>query len=101
LVAEYKDPATGEVAIMAVGRLSRQPLDPAEAEFATIVADAYHGQGLGTVILERLIEIGRVEGLQRITAVTLPENLAMKRVFERLGFSFGREDGLTKVVLEL
>ncbi|MDA0246469.1 MAG: GNAT family N-acetyltransferase [Chloroflexi bacterium] len=101
LVAEHKDPATGELAIVAVGRLTRQPLDPSEAEFATIVADAYHGQGLGTVILERLIEIGRVEGLHKITAVTLPENLAMKRVFERLGFAFGREDGLTKVVLEL
>lgn len=100
LVAEQPNPTTAEPEIIAVGRLTRLH-NSNEAEFATIVSDAYHGQGLGTVLLEQLIEIGRLEGLARIVAYTLPENMAMKRVFERLNFAFSREDGLTKVQLVL
>ena len=101
LVVEHKDPETGQVAIVGVGRLTRHPRQRREAEFAAIVSDAYHGQGVGTAILARLIEIGRLEGLTQITAVMLPENLAMKRVFERFGFAFGHADGLTTAVLDL
>ena len=73
--------------ILAVGRLSRTPgTGEAEGEFALLISDRYQRQGLGTELLGRLVQVGRDEGLRRITAEILPENLGMRRVAERLGF---------------
>ena len=57
-----------------------------EGEFAMLIADAYHRQGLGTELLRQLIQIGRDEGLRRIIAFMLRDNVGMRRVAERLGF---------------
>ena len=85
LVADHRDPATGAHEILAVGRLSKLHGRP-EAEFALIVSDRYQHSGLGTELLRRLIQVGRDERLQRITASILPENRAMQRLCEKLGF---------------
>ena len=50
----------GQPLIVAVGRLSKSHAVP-EAEFAILVADAWQGQGLGTELLNRLVQIGRDE----------------------------------------
>jgi len=89
LVAERTDPATGEKHIIAVGRL--QGLGQTEAEFSTVVTDDFQGQGLGTELLKRLIEIGRKEGVKAIVADILAENTAMQNVAEKLGFRIERE----------
>jgi acetyltransferase len=92
LVAERKDPATGQSQIVGVGRL--QGLTAAtEAEFALVVADDFQKCGLGTELLRRLIEIGRAEGVQVITADILAENTGMQKVSEKLGFRLTREIG--------
>ncbi|MCA9982004.1 MAG: GNAT family N-acetyltransferase, partial [Anaerolineales bacterium] len=100
LVAERRNPQTGDPQIIAVGRLTKIP-NSQEAEFATLVSDNYHGQGLGTKMLNRLIEIGHAEQIGQIMAYTLPENRSMKYLFEREGFAFSREDGMIKAVLPL
>ncbi len=100
LVAERAHPETSLPQIIAVGRLTKIPHSD-EAEFATLVSDDYHGQGLGTKMLNRLIEIANVEQIGRIMAYTLPENRSMKHLFEREGFQFSREDGMIKAVLPL
>jgi acetyltransferase len=88
LVVERRDPETGQPEIMAVGRLSRTPgTDEPEAEFALLVNDRYQRLGLGSELLRRLIAIGRDEGLRRITAEILPENVGMQRVAKQHGFS--------------
>ena len=61
-----------------------------DAEFAAVVSDAYHGQGLGTELLRRLIAIARDERLDRVVADVLPDNTEMQRVFKKLGFRFHR-----------
>ncbi len=38
-------------------------------------------------LLSRLIQIGRDEGLRRITAEILPENIGMQRVAKQHGFT--------------
>ena len=68
LVAEAKNPETGDNEILAVGRLSRVH-DKDEAEFALLVRDAFQRRGLGTELLRRLIAIGRDERIDRISAV--------------------------------
>jgi acetyltransferase len=102
LVAVRTDQATGEHAIQAVGRLSKLHGRP-EAEFALIVSDRYQGAGLGTELLRRLIQIGRDEGLLRITASILPENRAMQRLCEKLGFRLRHDDreGVVEAWIEL
>lgn len=89
LVADRPDPATGEHAVLAVGRLSRVH-GRNEAEFSMLVSDPYQHQGLGTELLRLLLEIARNEGMERVTAEVLQENRAMQRVCEKLGFTLRR-----------
>src|SRR2546426_655167 len=75
--------------IVAVGRLVKLPRDPAappESEFAILVGDAFQKRGLGVELLRRLVEIARAEKVRTVSAEILPENRAMQRVCERLGF---------------
>ena len=85
LVADSKNPETGDHEIIAMGRLSRL-YGKDEAEFSLEVRDAFQRQGLGTELLHRLIAIGRHEQLGCISAVVLPENPGMLRICEKLGF---------------
>jgi acetyltransferase len=89
LVAEQSDPDSDQRAIIGVGRLMKMR-GTNHAEFATVVSDAYQGQGLGSELLRRLIAIGRDERLERIVADVLPDNRDMQRVFKQLGFRFRR-----------
>ena len=85
LVAERKDPQTRVSEILAVGRLSKiHGTD--EAEFALLVSDQYQGLGLGTELLQRLVQVGRQEQIQRINATILFDNHPMQHICEKLGF---------------
>jgi acetyltransferase len=76
-----------------VGRLCRAH-GKNEAEFAVIVADSWQGRGVGTQLLRSLVRVGRGENLQRITGVILSDNIEMRRVCERVGFTVsGPQDG--------
>jgi acetyltransferase len=86
LVAELKPAKKDEASkILGVGRLSKLP-EANEGEFAVLVSDAWHGQGLGFELLKRLIEIGRVEKLAKISGQMLAENQAMHHVCRKAGF---------------
>ncbi|TCJ16012.1 GNAT family N-acetyltransferase [Rubrobacter taiwanensis] len=102
LVAERRNPETGEREILGVGRLSKLHGIP-EAEFALIVSDPYQGQGLGTGLLSRLLEVGRREGLRRVIADILPQNRAMQRICKKLGFKLRHdpEEQLVKAEIDL
>jgi acetyltransferase len=89
LVAEHIESTTGEHHILAVGRLVKL-FGTSTAEFALLISDQAQGQGLGTELLRRLIAVGRAEGMEQIIAQILPENRAMQRVSEKLGFRLRR-----------
>jgi len=89
LVVEREDPATGERAILAIGRLSKLH-QRAEAEFAILVSDVYQGHGFGAELLRRLVQIGRDEQLQRIVATILADNVSMQHVSRKIGFTLKR-----------
>jgi len=71
--------------IIAVGRLSKLPQQN-QAEFAVVVSDHWQGQGLGTELLRRLVEIGRAEKLDKISGQVLAENHAMQHICAKVGF---------------
>jgi acetyltransferase len=101
LVAEARDPETGEVEIAGIGRLSKARGLP-EAEFAILIADRWQRRGLGTELLRRLVRIGREEGLDRIWAEMFASNRGMRRASEAAGFSLSSvADDPTLVVAEL
>ena len=90
LVAEHKDPKTGTHEILGVGRLSKAR-GMNEAEFALIISDKYQRNGLGTELLKRLVQIGRDEKLDRITATILADNHGMHLVSKKVGFKLHRD----------
>lgn len=85
LVADYKDPETGEHQFLGVARIS-QLHGVNEAEFAMIISDRCQNQGLGTELLQRLVAIGRDRNFTQLTANILPENTGMQRVCQNVGF---------------
>ena len=83
-------PRSGRIEILGVGRLSKaRGLN--EAEFALIISDRYQRMGLGTELLKRLVQIGRDEKLDRITANILAENHGMHHVSKKVGFKLHRD----------
>jgi acetyltransferase len=102
LIADFEQPQTREHRIFGVGRLSKLPVDKV-AEIAVLISDQHQQQGLGTELLRRLIEVARDEGLSRLVAEMLRENLAVQKTFRRLGFSLAAQDDPTVVraILEL
>jgi len=89
LVVERTDPETGERQILGVGRLMKLH-GTNEAEYAMLISDQWQGKGIGTELLRRLIEVGRDEGLSRITAEILPDNRAMQKISQQFGFKLER-----------
>ncbi len=82
--------------IAGVGRLSKL-YGGDEAEFAILIKDDYQGQGLGTELLSRLLQVARDEAdIGRVVAYILPENTGMKRVSQNLGFDLSYEEGVLK-----
>jgi acetyltransferase len=101
LVAESPDPE-GVTRIVGVGRLTKQR-GLNTAEFAILVGDDMQGQGLGTELLRRLVQVGRDEGVERITADILPDNKDMQVVSEKAGFrcKYVADEGVVKAEIEL
>jgi len=101
LVAESRDGA-GQASILGVGRLIKLH-GTHDGEFAIVVVDAKQGQGLGTELLRRLVQIGRDEGLARIIATIATENREMQRVSANVGFrvSYDSVEQITKAELIL
>ena len=100
LVCEWENRDSGQGEIVAIGRLTRLP-NPQEAEFAILVRDDFQGKGLGTVVLRRLLQFGRDEGISHVMAYMLGSNKGMISVCKRLGFTFEREDDLVKAGIDL
>ncbi len=100
LVAERMNPEGAQHEIMAVGRLTRTP-GTKEAEVAVLVADQFQHCGLGSELLGRLIQVGRDEKLQRITATILPENMGMRALAARHGFETVKNSDLSAIKIAL
>jgi len=77
------DAETGEA--LGIARMLQEPSRPGAAEASVAVVDACQGRGLGGMLLERLVQRAREEGVRRFTAVLLTRNRAMRHLFERAG----------------
>ena len=62
-------------------------------EFAVTVADEWQRRGLGTLLMNRLIEAARSHGVKELCGVGLVDNTAMIALAAGLGMSVGRDPG--------
>jgi len=77
---------------------------PDSAELAFTVADAHQGLGIATVLLRHLTELARQAGIRQFTALVLPDNQKMLRVFQKCGLPMQQtlnEVGVLEIVLKL
>jgi acetyltransferase len=86
LVVDKHEPVSDRHSLLGIGRLIKLR-NGNHAEVAVLVSDQAQGQGLGTKLFRKLIEIARHEGLSRVSAEMLPDNFAMRRIADKLGFS--------------
>jgi acyl-CoA synthetase (NDP forming)/GNAT superfamily N-acetyltransferase len=70
--------------VIGVGSAERQPGE-STAEFALIVAEAHHGRGIGTLLLEALAARARQAGVSELVGEVLPTNVPMVKVARDLG----------------
>jgi len=68
-----------------VGRWIRSRADPAVAELALTVVDAYQRQGLGTALLKLLAEAALQRGVQWFEGTVLGENQPMRALLYAYG----------------
>jgi len=77
--------------------------DGAAAEFAIVVADTWHGRGIGKRLLERLAAIARTRGVRQLYGDILAINRPMLGLVKKLGFTLSRnpDPALTRATLAL
>jgi acetyltransferase len=84
LVADRKNPDTGQHEVLGVGRFSA--INRAEAEAAVLVSDRWHGLGLGTELLASAARVARAEKFKRLSGEILRDNFATQAIFKKVGF---------------
>lgn len=84
LVAERKNPETGQPEILGVGRFSG--ITATEAEAAVLVSDQWQGRGLGTELLASVALVASAEKFKTLSGEILRDNLATQAIFKKAGF---------------
>jgi acetyltransferase len=76
----------GKRKILGVVRVPILP-DQKTGEIAVIVADPWQGLGLGSKMVDYMIEICKDKGLETIYGVMLPDNYRAIELFKKMGFT--------------
>jgi RimJ/RimL family protein N-acetyltransferase len=89
--------------LIAEGRFARTG-EGDEAEVAVTVADAWHGQGIGSRLISKLLAIARRDHVREVHALLLADNRPAVRLLAKFGFVFRphtEEPGLLRAVRAL
>jgi acetyltransferase len=99
IVAELTE--EGRRKILGVVRLIVEP-NGKTGEIAFIVADPWQGLGLGTKMVDYMIEICKDRALERIYGIMLPDNHRAIRLMKKMGFQVEYlAEGTVKATLDL
>jgi acetyltransferase len=86
LVNKSSQPGDEQEQAIAVSRYVTNP-DAKSCEFALLVHDDYAGRGLGTRMMQAIIEVARDRGLEHMHGLVLVNNTPMLRLMRSLGFT--------------
>jgi len=91
----------GQRKILGVVRVSLEP-DRKNGEIAFIIADPWQGLGLGTKMVDYVIEICKDMKIETIYAIILPDNFRAIGLMKKMGFNTTHlRDGTVKATLNL
>lgn len=88
----------------AVARIVQTPWQPSRVELAVTVLDEYQGTGLGTLLVDRILDAAAERGYRSLVADVLAENRAMVRLLRRLApevRSVGTDPRVLELVVDL
>jgi len=95
-----EDPET----LAGIARCVRLVDTPETAEFAVVVADAFQGRGLGTLLARELATAAQAAGIRRFAATMLSDNGAVRHVMDTItaDLELERTDGgVREVIIDL
>jgi acetyltransferase len=99
IVAESTE--DGEKKLLGVTRLSVEP-DGKSGEMAFIVGDKWQGLGLGTKMVDYVLEIAKEMGVETVYSIMLPDNYRALSLTRKMGFNLEYlNDNTVKGVLDL
>jgi acetyltransferase len=76
--------------LIGVARIIFMP-DGKTGEFAVVVADDWHGKGIGSVLLKQAMISAKKYGLSEVTGLVLTNNAAMLAMGQKIGFRVARD----------
>jgi acetyltransferase len=99
IVAELNE--DGRRKILGVVRVGLEP-DRKSGEIAFIVADPWQGLGLGTKMVDHMIDVCKDMGVETLYAIMLPDNMRAINLMKKMGFAIKYvEEGTAKGILNL
>jgi acetyltransferase len=72
--------------VVGVSRYITNP-DQSSCEFSLVVADDFAGKGIGSRLMEAIMDVAREKGLSEIQGLVLSGNPAMLKLMRGLGFT--------------
>lgn len=103
LIAVGPDPETGETIMYGVVRINADP-DNLRAEYAVMVRSDMKGQGLGYILMNKILDYARSRSIKEVYGEVLRENTNMLNMCRALGFVRKEnldEPGVVEVRIEL
>jgi acetyltransferase len=99
IVAEIEE--DGKRKMLGVVRLNISPSEKT-GEISFIVTDTMQGQGLGSKMVDYMIEISKDKKLEIINAIMLPDNYKAIKLLGEMGFTIeSMDDGTQRATLDL
>jgi len=95
-IAATQDGA-GEAETLGVVRIVTDPVSET-ADFAIIIRSDLKGQGIGTMLMEKMVRYCRKRGIRELATPVLLDNVAMRALMKKLGFDV-EECGDNKTVI--
>jgi acetyltransferase len=80
------DPEHTTERIIGVSRYVTNP-DRTSCEFALVVSDEFAGKGIGSRLMQGIMDVAREQGLKEIDGLVLVNNPGMLKLMKSLGFS--------------
>lgn len=71
------------------------------AEVALVIADRYHGRGLGTILLKRLAQLAALRGIDVLEAYVLLDNVRMAELLRDCGIPMRTRRDIAGTTFEL
>jgi acetyltransferase len=95
---ELKD---GQYRLVGVARYAQFKEDPHKGELAIVIGDPWQGQGIGTVMMQYLVDIAHIGGYEELIALVHYDNEAIPRVFNKLTCMIKKRDNGTEWLFKI